>query len=81
MRPALVFIRAHQIGDHQFLHSDELPPGIVSQEAINKLLDQGFLEECPERRSLYRIFAPFSDCKEQEQLEQERTESVRATLR
>jgi hypothetical protein len=69
MRPTLIFIRAHQIDGHQFLHGDELPPGIVSQEAVKLLLDQGFLEQCPQRRSLYRLLAPFSDCKEQEQLD------------
>jgi hypothetical protein len=73
MRPALVFIRAHQIDGHQFFHGDELPPGLLPPETINQWLDNKWLAEhdASERRGLYRLFSPFSGCKEQEQFAKE----------
>jgi hypothetical protein len=68
VRPTLVFIRHGQIGSRVFQHGDELPPDIISQETIAKWLDQKWIYEDSERRSLYRIFAPFSGSKESEEL-------------
>ena len=68
MKPTLIFVRHSEIGGRVFMHGSELPPDLLSQEQVNKLIDQGILAECPERRSLYRLFAPFSGCKEQESL-------------
>lgn len=66
MRPTLVFIRHYEINGRLYRHSEELPPGALPQETVDRLLDQGVLAECPERRSLYRLFGPFSGCKERE---------------
>ena len=66
MRLTLVFIRHHEVNGRLYHHGSELPPGALPQETVNQLLDQGVLCECPERRSLYRLFAPFSDTKETE---------------
>jgi hypothetical protein len=75
MRPTLVFIRHIEIGGRAFAHGSELPPDLLSQHEVAKLLDHAVLREYPERRSLYRLFAPFSGSKEQEQLDkQELTE-------
>jgi hypothetical protein len=69
LRPTLVFIRHHEINGRLYRHAEELPPGALSQEIVNQLLDQGVLREYAERRSLYRLFAPFSGCKEIEELD------------
>jgi hypothetical protein len=66
----LVFIRHGQVGSTQFQHGEELPPGLLPREIIGHWLDEHWLVELDstQRRSLYRIFAPFSGCKECEQL-------------
>jgi hypothetical protein len=56
-----------------FQHGDELPPGLLSQDAIGKMLDQKMLLEIPQRRSLFALFAPFSGAKEREPLDAELT--------
>jgi hypothetical protein len=70
-RPTLVFIRHTQIGDRAFSHNSELPPDVLTQEQIDKLIDQGVLKEYDrrDRRSLYRLFPAFSGVKEKEQLD------------
>jgi hypothetical protein len=52
-------------------HGDELPDGLLSQDQINQMLDQKMLAEYPQRRSLYRLFAPFSGAKQREPLDAE----------
>jgi hypothetical protein len=69
MRPTLVLINHHEIAGRQFHHADELPPGFLSQDAINKLLDLGWLREMPNRRSLHRLLHRFSGCDERESLD------------
>ena len=71
MRPMLVFIRHHEINGRLYRHSEELPPGVLDQETVHRLLDQRVLTECPERRSLYRLFSHFSGCAQTEALTQE----------
>jgi hypothetical protein len=71
--PTLVFIGPRLIGETQFYHGDELPPDLLSQEQIDKLLDLRWLAEVPQRRPLYRIFAPFSGAQEREPLDAELT--------
>jgi hypothetical protein len=65
----LVFIRHTQVGNRQFLHGEELPPGLIPREVIDQWLDQGWLKEYSQaqRESLYRRFAIFSGVKEHEQ--------------
>jgi len=70
MRPALVFIRHVDLGDRRFHHGEELPPGFLSDHAIDKLIDAGRLREYPERRSIFRLLHVFSACKEKEQLDE-----------
>ena len=69
-RPTLVFIRHHEIGARVFPHGSELEPDLLTQDDINKLIDKGVLKEydSSERRSLFRLFPTFSDCKETESL-------------
>jgi hypothetical protein len=69
--PTLVFIGSRQVDDHQFHHGDEVPPDLLPQETIDQMLDQKVLAEIPQRRSLYRLFAPFSGCQEREPLDAE----------
>jgi len=66
----LVFLGARKINDRLFHHGDEVPPGLLPPETVNQWLDQKWLAEYDfsERRSLYRLFASFSGCKEQEPL-------------
>jgi hypothetical protein len=71
--PTLVFIGPRQIGDRQFHHGDELPDGILSQEQIDRMLDQKLLAEVRERRSLHKLFSVFSGAKETEPLDAELT--------
>jgi len=73
MRPTLVFIRHCQIGSRSFAHASELPPDALSREQIDKLIDEGRLTQydSDQRRSLYRLFAPFSGAEEREVLTRE----------
>lgn len=66
----LIAIRHCQIGDRNFAHGEELPPGLLPREVVDRWLDEGSLKEydTAERRSLYRLFAPFSGVKEREPL-------------
>jgi hypothetical protein len=68
MRPTLIFSRHGSVGSRQFAHGDELPPDIVTEEIISRWLDEHWLREDGERRSLYRMFDAFSGCKEHEEL-------------
>ena len=67
-RPTLIFIKHHSISGRLFRHGSELPPDILTQDEIDKLLDQRVLTEYPERRSLYRLFPVFSGSTDREQL-------------
>jgi hypothetical protein len=69
----LVAIRHFEIQGHVFAHGVEVMPGLLTHETANKLLDDGWLKEynSAERRSLYRLFALFSGCKDKEQLSKE----------
>jgi hypothetical protein len=80
MRPTLVLINHHEIAGRQFHHGDELPPGFLSQDAVNKLLDLGWLREMPDRRSLFRLFHRFSGCSEKQSLEKSEAESYALPL-
>jgi hypothetical protein len=71
MTPTLVFIRHTEIGGRLYHHGEELVPGSLEDAAIDKMLDQKILVEIPQRRSLYRVFAPFSGAKEHEPLDAE----------
>jgi hypothetical protein len=73
LNATLVFIRHHQIGARQFFHGEELPLNLLSQEQIDKMIDQKTLAEYPERRSLYKLFSAFSGAKEREPLDAELT--------
>jgi hypothetical protein len=74
MRPTLVFIRHSEINGRLFSHDSELPDDVLTQEQIDRMLDQKLLAEYPQRRSLYRLFAPFSGAKEREPLDAELVE-------
>jgi len=68
--PTLVSFRLRQIGDRQFHHGEEIEPGALTGQLLDWWLDHKQCMEVPERPSLYRLFAPFSACKEREQLSQ-----------
>ncbi len=73
--PTLVSISQREIGDRRFLHGDEIEPGVLTGELLDYWLDHKWCMELPERRSLYRLFAPLSGCTEKEELtEQEQAE-------
>jgi hypothetical protein len=65
MRPTLVAINHLEIDGCVFHHNSEIIPGLLNKEAADKLLDQKRLIES-KRRSLYRLFPKFSDCRESE---------------
>ena len=69
MTPTLIFVRTTDIGDKRFTHGAELPPDLLPRKVIDQWLDSGRLKEYPDRRSLHRLFACFSGCKEKEQLD------------
>jgi hypothetical protein len=79
MRPTLVAIRHVEIEGHVFHHGSEIMPDLLSKESADKLIDQGMLREYRERRSLYRIFAPFSGAKEKEQLDDDEVNKLALT--
>jgi len=64
----LIVIRHLQIGDRVFHHGDEVPPDLLSRETIDKMLDRKQLDDCTERRSVYRLLHRFSGCSEKERL-------------
>ena len=63
-------------GDHKVVtgelqrHGAELKPDSLPQETIDQWLDQRWLVEVPQRRSLYRMFWLFSGAKEKEPLDE-----------
>lgn len=69
----LIFIGTHDISGKRYQHGEELPPDLLPRETIDQWLDRKWLAEyyTTYRRSLYRLFAPFSGCKESEPLAQE----------
>jgi hypothetical protein len=69
--PTLIFVRHGQIGTRHFQHGDELPPNMLPREIIDHWLDERWLAEAADRRSLYRLFHHFSGCSESEQLSNE----------
>ena len=70
MRPTLVAIHHLEIDGRVFHHGSEIVPGLLTKEIADKLLDQKRLIES-KRRSLYRLFPKFSDCKESETIDKE----------
>jgi len=69
MRPALIVTRHLDLGTLSLRHGEELPPDLLTQDEVDKLLDEGWLAEYPERRSLYRLLSMFSGAKEKEPLD------------
>jgi hypothetical protein len=69
----LVARKQRTIEGKSYAHGAEIPPGLLSDDAVASMLDAQQLTEydSSERRSLYRLFPSFSDCKEQEELTQE----------
>jgi hypothetical protein len=64
----------HQLlGEKQFRHGDELPPALLDGALLDYWLDRKWAIEldASERRSLYRLFAPFSGATESEPLDDE----------
>jgi hypothetical protein len=79
MRATLVAIRHFEIGGRVFHHGSEIMPDLLSKESADKLIDQGVLREYRERRSLYRLFAPFSGAKEKESLDDDELNKLALT--
>jgi hypothetical protein len=69
----LIFIRHGQVGSRHFQFGEELPPGLLSREVIDKWLDEGWLKEydAAERPSLYRLFARFTGATPEQPLTKE----------
>ena len=61
MKPTLIVIGTHLYAKG-FPHAAELRPGLLSQEGIDRLVDERKLEEVDAnvRRSLYALFPEFS---------------------
>jgi hypothetical protein len=75
MSATLVANGHRQFQDRHFVHGDEIEPGLLGQAVANWWQDHGWAREygADQRRSLYRLFAPFSGCKEKEPLTRELT--------
>ena len=71
-RPTLVFVRAFY-RDGSLVHTigEEVPPGLFSPDVIDKALDEDFLIESPQRRSLHRIFHRFTGATPEQPLSNE----------
>jgi hypothetical protein len=71
----LIAIRHLEIEGHVFAHGTEIMLGLLAKDAIDRLIDQGSVREydSKDRRSLYRLLAPFSGAKEREPLDAELT--------
>jgi hypothetical protein len=65
---SLVCNRQREIADRHFRHWEEIEPGLLEGQLLDYWLDRGWARDYPERRSLYRLFAPFSGCNEREPL-------------
>jgi hypothetical protein len=74
--PTLIFVRSYNLGDRLFRTGDELPPNVLEQSDIDKLIDQRRLAERKDRRSLFRLFSKFSGCAQREQLTQEELDTL-----
>ena len=68
MIPTLVSIHHHELNGRQFLHGDEIVPGLLTGELLDWWIDKRWCREMPERRSLHRLFHPFSGCEERQEL-------------
>jgi hypothetical protein len=68
MRPTLVAIHHRQLGERLFRHGAEIEPELLEGALLDYWLDHKWCRGMPERRSLYRLFALFSGCKESEHL-------------
>ena len=66
----LIAIHHLEIQDRIFPHGSEIPPDLLAQKTLSKLIDQRRVREydARDRRSLYRLFSTFSGCTESEQL-------------
>ena len=69
----LVSNGTNEINGRRFNHGEELPPDLLSRETVDQWLDRRWLHEynTADRRSLYRLFAPFSGCSQTEPLTRE----------
>jgi hypothetical protein len=69
----IVALGHKKFGDQSFAHGEEIPPDLLSAEQADWEFDHKSLVEYDpdERRSLYRLFAPFSGAKEKQQLDRE----------
>ena len=68
MIPTLVSIHHHELNGVQLIHGDEIVPGLLTGELLDWWIDKRWCREMPERRSLHRLFHPFSGCEERQEL-------------
>ena len=66
MTPTVICNGPRQLNGGQFLHAEEIPPDFLPPEMVDYLLDKSLLQECPDRRSLYRLLPAFSGARERE---------------
>lgn len=73
----LILIGTHDIDGRRYNHGEELPPDLLPRETVDQWLDRKWLVEYDTayRRSIYRLFAPFSGAKESEPLTPEETKA------
>jgi hypothetical protein len=66
----LIAIKHFEIDGYTFHHGCEIMPGLLAKRTVDKLIDSGHVREydSSERRSLYKLFSPFSGCDEREPL-------------
>jgi hypothetical protein len=73
MTTTLVVLGTRDINGRRYTQGEELPPDLLPRDVVDKWLDNRWLFEyySADRRSLFRLFAPFSGSKEQGQLTKE----------
>ena len=67
----LVVLGHREVGGKLLSHGSELPPGVLPEKTIARLIDLKWLLETDDRRSLYRLFPEFSGSSESEPLDSE----------
>jgi hypothetical protein len=67
----LAAVQPRQIGTVLYQHGEEIPAAAIPEGQLDKLVDAGWIRayDTSERRSLHRLFAPFSGSKESERLD------------
>jgi hypothetical protein len=76
MTTLIVIHSGARVGDRHFGFGEELPPGLVPREVVDRWLDNGWLKEydAADRLSLYRLFSRFTGATPEQPMTREQIE-------